>query len=282
MKLENGEYLGKNNRTFHVDGLIINKTSYHEKVFEGWHFHQNNHLSFILEGGNREYRKQTDHVLLPGNMVFYPGGEWHRNSHTQHPSLNINLEIEDHFLQQYEACFTARPHTIFRALDSLHQSFSPAHNSLFQTQAKLTALRIYHDCQVADQHSGLSVHQQLLSLLQAAGTREKTDKQLFGGRVDKVIELLHDRWNENISLQDLSTVTALHPVTVSRHFTAYFDCSLGEYMRRIRVEKSLLLVRQPTLSLTEIAYQCGFFDQSHFIRAFKAQTGFLPKAFRKL
>ncbi|TWW01063.1 helix-turn-helix transcriptional regulator [Chitinophaga pinensis] len=282
MKLENGEYLGKNSRTFHAGGLIINKTTYHEKVFEGWHFHQNNHLSFILEGGNREYRKQTDHVLLPGNMVFYPAGEWHRNSHTQHPSQNINLEIEDHFLQHYEACFTVGSHNAFKAMQDLQQSFFPIHNTPFQTRAKLTALRIYHDCQSPDQHSTLSVHQQLLSLLQVAGTSEKTTKQLFGGRVDKVIELLHDRWNENISLQDLSIATALHPVTVSRHFTAYFDCSLGEYMRRIRVEKSLLLVRQPALSLTAIAYQCGFFDQSHFIRAFKAQTGFLPKAFRKL
>jgi len=276
MKLENGEYLGRNSRTFHIDGLIISKTIYQEKVFEGWHFHENNHLSFILEGGNREQRKQSERAILPGDIIFYPGGEWHRNSNTQHPSQNINLEIEDRFIKQYEAGFIAAPHIVFRALNT-----SSPHTG-HQTSARLTALKIYHDCLADDQHSIVSIHQQLLSLLQTAGTTRDTDAHLFGGRTAQVVSFLHDSWNESISLDDLVALTQLHPVTVSRHFTAYFRCSLGEYMRRIRIEKSLALIRGTDLSLTAIAHSCGFFDQSHFIRAFKKQTGFLPKAFRKL
>lgn len=267
MKLENGTYLGKNNRTFYMDGLIVSNTTYHEKVYEGWHFHKNNHLSFILEGGNREYRKNSDRAVTPGNIMLYHGGEWHRNSNTHHPSQNINLEIEDRFLTRYEATFSAGPH------NELYT---------FQTRASLAAVKIYHDCLTADQHSQLSIHQQLLALLQIAGNNRQQEKQLFSGYADKVVELLHDRWNENISLQDLSAVTQLHPVTVSRHFAAHFNCSLGEYMRKIRIQKALYLVRQTDQSLTAIAYQCGFFDQSHFIRAFREQTGFLPKDFRRL
>jgi AraC family transcriptional regulator len=281
MKLENGKYLGRNSQTFHVDGLIVSKTTYQEKVFEGWHSHQNNHLSFILEGGNREYRRHADYAVLPGNIIFYHSGELHRNANTQHPSQNINLEIEDHFLEQYEASFNAAPHIALNTLHTAGTSYS-ASAAWQQTQARLTAVKIYHDCLAADQHSTLSIHQQLLSLLQTASMPEQPAKQLFGGRVSQVVAMLHDRWNENISLQDLTAITALHPVTVSRHFSACFHCSIGEYMRRLRIEKALLLVRQTHLSLTDIAYQCGFFDQSHFIRAFKSQTGFLPKDFRKL
>jgi AraC family transcriptional regulator len=267
MKLENGKYLGENSRTFHVDGLIISKTTYQEKVFEGWHFHENNHLSFILEGGNREYRKNDDRAVVPGNIMLYRGGEWHRNNNTQYPSQNINLEIEGNFLTHYGISFPAGSH------DVLHT---------FQAHAPLIAIKMYHDCLAADQHSALSIHQQLLALLQTAGNPLLQEKQLFAGHALKVVELLHDRWNENISLQDLSTITQLHPVTVSRHFTAYFNCSLGEYMRKIRIGKALFLVRQTDDSLTGIAYQCGFFDQSHFTRTFREQTGFLPKDFRKL
>ncbi|MFV8347795.1 AraC family transcriptional regulator [Flavobacterium sp. ZB4P13] len=35
-------------------------------------------------------------------------------------------------------------------------------------------------------------------------------------------------------------------------------------------------------SLTDISFECGFADQSHFIRTFKQQTGFLPKKFQNL
>lgn len=267
MKLEHGKYLGKNSRTFHMDGLIVSKTTYQEKVFEGWHFHENNHLSFILEGGNRECRKNGEMAVIPGSIMLYHSGEWHRNSNTQHPSQNINLEIEDSFLTHYGASFTAGPHNEL---------------NIFQARATLTAIKIYHDCLAADQHSTPSIHQQLLALLQTAGDSSQPEKQLFAGRSGKVIELLQDRWNETISLQDLSVITQLHPVTVSRHFSAYFNCSLGEYMRKIRVQKALSLIRQTDQPFTTIAYECGFFDQSHFIRAFREQTGFLPKDFRKL
>jgi AraC family transcriptional regulator len=53
-------------------------------------------------------------------------------------------------------------------------------------------------------------------------------------------------------------------------------------MRKLRVEKAMALMVSSHQSLTEIAYVCGFADQSHFIRIFKQHTGFLPKQYQKL
>ena len=53
-------------------------------------------------------------------------------------------------------------------------------------------------------------------------------------------------------------------------------------MRRIKIERSLALIESNQTNLTEIGFQCGFADQSHFIRTFKNQTGFSPKQFQKL
>lgn len=46
-----------------------------------------------------------------------------------------------------------------------------------------------------------------------------------------------------------------------------------------RFQNSLQLITQQQLSLTSIAYECGYFDQSHFIREFKSFTGVNPSAF---
>jgi AraC family transcriptional regulator len=93
---------------------------------------------------------------------------------------------------------------------------------------------------------------------------------------------MHDRWQETLTLQELAQELQLHPVTISKHFPKYFNCTLGEYMRKVKIEKALTQIRTSPESLTEIAYACGFFDQSHFIKAFKQVTGFLPKAYKKL
>lgn len=94
-------------------------------------------------------------------------------------------------------------------------------------------------------------------------------------------QLLHDKWNEVLSLQEIAGLVGAHPVTISKNFRKYFHCTLGTYQRRLKIEKSIDLIKNSTLSLSEIAFYCGFTDQSHFIRNFKELTGFLPKDYRK-
>lgn len=65
-------------------------------------------------------------------------------------------------------------------------------------------------------------------------------------------------------------------------FPRIFGCTLGEYARQVKIEKAISLIGQSRGSLADIAYECGFADQSHFIRAFKSATGFLPGEFKKI
>lgn len=51
------------------------------------------------------------------------------------------------------------------------------------------------------------------------------------------------------------------------------------YAKINRFQNSLLLVAKRSTSLTDIAYECGYFDQSHFIREFRSFTGFVPSGF---
>lgn len=94
--------------------------------------------------------------------------------------------------------------------------------------------------------------------------------------------MLNDRWNESPSLKDLSTALGIHPVTIPKLFPKYFSCPFGEYLRRLKIEKSLQMIKKSSASLTEIAYECRFYDQSHFTRVFKNLTGFSPLAYAKL
>src|SRR5687768_16851610 len=99
--LKGGRYLGSNKRSWDANGIFVSETEYHSKVFEGWHYHENSHLTFILQGGNREQRKNREFEAAPGTIVFYAGGELHRNLNTAHPSRNINVEIENGFFSKH-------------------------------------------------------------------------------------------------------------------------------------------------------------------------------------
>lgn len=88
--------------------------------------------------------------------------------------------------------------------------------------------------------------------------------------------------NMSLSLQQVSDELEINPAYLSREFSKYFEnLSFGEYIRKMRIKKAILLMETPTYSLTEIAYLTGFSDQSHFNRIFKKITGLNPSAYKK-
>jgi AraC family transcriptional regulator len=263
LQLESGRYLGLNKRSWNAKGVYVSETEYHSKVFEGWHYHENSHITFILQGGNREQRNAREFQAVPGSIAFYPSGELHRNLNTKHPSRNVNVEIQHDFSSHYNLNMNAFNATTANCAG-----------------AKFTLLKVYRECLTNDEHSSTSIHQLLLNFIDATSSTKKGIYNPQWARL--IIETINDRWNENISLDELAKLVQVHPVTISKFFPKYYQCTHGEYVRKLRIEKATALIRTSQLSLTEIAHQCGFFDQSHFIRIFKQTTGFLPGRYKNL
>jgi AraC-like DNA-binding protein len=97
-------------------------------------------------------------------------------------------------------------------------------------------------------------------------------------------EIIQDQIDTNLTLnlKEISESLNVHPSYLSREFSKYFDnLSFGDYIRKLRIEKSMGLMQDPKYSLAEIAYLTGFSDQSHFNRIFKQHTGKSPSVFRK-
>jgi len=97
-------------------------------------------------------------------------------------------------------------------------------------------------------------------------------------------EIIQDQMDTNLtlSLKEISSSLDVHPTYLSREFSKYFDdLSFGDYIRKLRIEKAIVLLHDSTHSLSEIAYLTGFSDQSHFARIFRKTTGKSPLSYRK-
>ena len=97
-------------------------------------------------------------------------------------------------------------------------------------------------------------------------------------------EIIQDQIDTNLTLnlREISESLNVHPSYLSREFSKYFDnLSFGDYIRKLRIEKSIALLKDPRYSLAEIAYLTGFSDQSHFNRIFNNHTGENPSTYRK-
>ena len=262
-KLARGRYLDQIDECIEDAELIITRSLYvGDQGQNERHCHDNTHLTLILSGGYREWRRQGASDALPGELLFYHAGEYHQSLQTRGGSRNLNLEIDPHFFSGEGLTETALATAVAG-----------------RPEAKFLFFRMYRELVAGDADALPSIRLLLLQLVDGTRPRRRSTPSW----IPRVEEWLRAEWDSTVSLHELSIVAQVHPVTLSRQFHAHFACTLGEFRRKLKVEKAIALMTGPTpRPLTEIAHTCGFADQSHFTRCFKTLTGFVPQEYQKL
>src|SRR4249920_109153 len=97
----------------------------------------------------------------------------------------------------------------------------------------------------------------------------------------RVIEAIDRRLDQPLDLASLAAVAHFSPYHFHRLFAAWTGETLGDYLRRRRVEQAASrLASQPRLSVLQVALSVGFGSSEAFARAFKAHFGCSPSAWR--
>ena len=99
--------------------------------------------------------------------------------------------------------------------------------------------------------------------------------------LQRVLEVVHARSGETLSLGELAQVAGVHPVYLARAFRAHLGTTLGAYLRKLRVDRAAEQLTATELSIAEIALDAGFADQSHLTRVFRAAVGATPAQYRE-
>ena len=247
-------------KTIQLPGVTLSIVDMeHARNHVGWHSHENPHFTFILQGAVIEGTKTDVHECSPGDLLFHGRFEPHYNVKLEGNHRGLHLD----FAQEY--------------LDHLSASVPQGISSIRSADIKVLCHKMFQEAMMADDVSGVSIHTLSLDIL--GRLFFKTSRPPW---VSKLEEILHSEYSEKFSLDALSRELGIHPVHLSRSVSRYFHCTLGEYVRKVRVERSLAFMPQKNLSLTEISARCGFADQSHFVRSFKRIIGTSPSAYRKL
>lgn len=99
-------------------------------------------------------------------------------------------------------------------------------------------------------------------------------------RVRRTLEYIHACLTEDIDVCSIAQAAETSPFHLSRSFRNALGCSIWQYVSRRRVEVAAGLMRDPALTLAEIASMSGFESYSTFAATFKTIRGVSAARFR--
>ncbi|WP_282937515.1 AraC family transcriptional regulator [Paenibacillus sp. RC67] len=96
----------------------------------------------------------------------------------------------------------------------------------------------------------------------------------------KSLDFIHTCYAEQITVNDIAAYVSIHRTHFSKTFTEHVGVPPVKYLQNVRLDKATQLLKQTSLSVTEIALTVGYPDLFSFTRAFTRQFGVSPSRVR--
>lgn len=249
-----------------IAGSVLSETAYPAHLSVPRHVHdQVGYFCLTLQGGYTEYSNYQNRVLGPATLLYHAPGEAHSDKFSGEETRLFCVWVSRERLR------AVRDHA--KAPDnSAHFS----HGSTLQL-----AVRMYKEFRSMDDLSPLVIEGLTLELLAETFRAAQHDSEpLDQPWIRRARDLLHARFNESLLVSEIAESVGVHPVHLTRVFRRYFGCTVGEYVRRLRVAFACRELSNSRKPLAEIATTSGFCDQGHLSRTVKRFTGMTPRQYR--
>lgn len=230
------------------------------------HSHEHANFIIVLRGTFTEHFGRRTRSCTPSSVIFRPPEELHADHFHNAGGRCLTIEVAAEWLER------ARDHSIFLRDSADFQ------NGLLTT---ITA-RLYAEFRRMDGISPLAIEGLTLEMIaEVSRLSAKKSSLTSASRVERAREIIHAHFSDNLTLSFIAESIGMHPVYLAREFRHRHNCTIGEYIRYLRIQFACHEMANSDATIAEIASASGFFDQSHFSRTFKRLNGTTPTEYRK-
>lgn len=228
-----------------------------------WHRHDDFNLALILEGAGKSVTPREEVTYAAGEVIFESFDVPQKHECGRLRCLNIH----------FPTSLVAENGEVPRGLTAVQRFDSTAGTRLMR--------RIHAEMAASDSASRLAIHGLTLELI-ADLVRWRTHGFKRAPRWGRQVEdYLRAHFSGPVSLDELAAAVGLHPAHLSRAFRKTMGCTVGEFVRQLRVDRAVELIRGTKTALSAIAVDAGFYDQADMTRALRKCTGLTPAAHRR-
>ena len=225
------------------------------------HAHEHASISLILAGSCVEQIGRFERTCSPASMHVLPSGEPH-SFHFSGPLRCLTITVDG-----------SRAAAV-REASAILEHPRQLRDAAFASMAR----QLTSEMRTNDDASALAIESLVLGML---GYGERVNAQAQPPRwLTLVRDALHAQFRQTLTLGGLAALAGVHPSYLARAFRKQYGCTVGAYVRRLRLDFAASELLESGRAISDVAADAGFFDQSHFTNHFRRHTGMTPAAFR--
>ena len=252
------------------------------------HHHPECEITLVLKGGTERLVGDQITPLLPGDLVFLGPNvphDYRNQPGSGTPAAPVEAIVVQ-FLPQLPGLEDWLHHS---SMLPTRRLFKRASQGLEVTGiTRLTATRMIRQMREVQGMKRVILLLQLLDLLAnsedlqeicpSLSTQPKTGST---DRIGRVCEHLANHLAEPFYVADLAAMAGLGRSAFSRLFKNSTGRTVPEYVNELRIARASQMLAETDLTVSQIAYDCGFVSPAHFQRQFKELRQCAPLAYRK-
>lgn len=265
MQLPPGSYYGQTLRTRKLGNFELSERVYSPGYQTPKHTHKQALFCFVMEGAYTETYGSKTRECQTSALLFHPPEELHAERFHEAGGRSFIIEIAPTWLTQMRE----------------HLQVTETSTAFQGGAFELLGRKLYKEFSNTDQAAPLIIEGVMMEMLgetvrhSAAKPAHSSPRWLTQAR-----ELLHARFTENLTLADVAQTVGVHPVHLAQTFHKMYRCTVGDYVRKLRIEYACQELATSSKPIVEIALAAGFCDQSHFTRTFRRSIGIAPSQYR--
>lgn len=262
-----GQSYGEVLNTYENSALILSESTYLPETVINKHCHSHAYFCILLQGNYTERYGRRCRVCKRSTLVFHPPNEAHSTHFLNEGGHLFRFEIKPSLFHRIRECSDA---------------FSEPVEFDGGLPAQLAA-RLYREFRQTDEVSSLVIEALALEVSSFVVRARKNDR--FKDPpiwLKRARDLIHEEFCTKLSLDQIATSAGVHPLHLVRVFHKFEGCTVGEYIKRLRVEFAAQHLSNSEISLAALAIASGFCDQAHFSKTFKLSTGMTPSQYRSI
>jgi AraC family transcriptional regulator len=258
--MEAGRYCGAPVRRRDLGDLIFTESAYRPGQRVTLHAHEHPYVSRLVRGGYRESCGSAVRECDPSTIVFHEPREEHADAFSDRGGVLFRLELRrDAAERRHDGVAWRRA--------------GPTRDP----RAALAMTRLRASAWIGDACADLEAEALAWSLFTLEIPGLAARPRWIGAACDYLAAARRRR----VTLSEVAAAIGRHPCHVARAFRGATGLTMGDYLRKLRVDDACRRLADDDAPIAAVAAETGFAHQSHLTAAVRRVTGLTPLAWRR-